>query len=163
MYSPFPTSKIHTLREGVNSYGSKINEYDLSIVFMPPKCIHWMRNEYAKDCNKRAFGLRGFWNPEKLGSFLISTSQMNFISFFGKASIPWFSFLFTEIVKYAFCLKIMNHSTGDLKTDFGVWNRCDCYSSGMEILFQSFPSNMDFVLRNPSCFCAPWENFAEAK
>lgn len=97
MYSPFPTSKIHTLREGVNSYGSKINEYDLSIVFMPPKCIHWMRNEYAKDCNKRAFGLRGFWNPEKLGSFLISTSQMNFISFLAKLVFPDLAFCLLKL------------------------------------------------------------------
>lgn len=57
----------------------------------------------------------------------------------------------------------MNNSVSDLKTDFDVWNEYDYNSSGMEILFQSSPSNMDYVLKKPSCFCVLWENFAETK
>lgn len=117
--------------------------------FYPTKMENWMGNGYAIGCNKRTFGLRACLESRKVGvSSKIQILDQHWGFFLTKLVFLNLSFCYLSFYrscKRCILLKIMNHSISDLRTDFGVWNRCDWYSSEMEILFQSFPSNMDYI------------------
>lgn len=111
----------------MNSYGSKINEHNVSVCFIPPKgIIGWERNTQRVSAKELlSWELFGVWKSWSL-SWDPHLKPILFIYWQN-----WYSLIclfvlspFNEIAKYVFCLKIINHhSIGDWKTDFGAWNR----------------------------------------
>lgn len=93
----------HIGGEGINSYGSKINEHDVGRCFIPPKwIIGWEMNIQRayllhNIAKKELLGWEFFWSPEKLGSFLRFTAQTNFISFLAKL-------VFLDLSFFSLCL-----------------------------------------------------------
>lgn len=98
MYSLFPPKLKYTHWRRRGSFLWFKNKWIWSqCIFYPTKVDNCMGNEFAKGCNKRAFGLRVFWSPEKLGCFLRSTSRTNFISFLERVVFLDLSFYYLSL------------------------------------------------------------------
>lgn len=124
-----------------------------------------MGNEFAKGCNERAFGLRVFWSPEKLGCFLRSTSRTNFISFLERLVFLDLSFYYLSLYwNCKRCILLKNYEPQHSWFKDRLWlERVWLLQLRDGNFIPVLPFQHGLCTKKPSWFCVLWENFAKAK